>query len=439
MSIRKENILIVDDDYDMLEVLDRNLKKENYHTYKAGSVMEAIDILKHSSIDLLITDLQMPGMNGMELVKYVGDHYPEIPKLVITGYPSIDNALTAIKSGALDYLPKPFTKTELLTSVKKSLVNRTSVQKSTAPKEISTNYAGMVGSSAKFEELVDIIERVKNNRATILIRGESGTGKELVARAIHYKGSFAQNPFIAVNCGAIPENLLESELFGSTKGAYTGASETREGYFQAANGGTIFLDEIGAASLAVQVRLLRVLQEKEVRKLGGRNSEKIQVRVIAATNSDLREMVEKGTFREDLYYRLNVVDILTPPLRERKEDILPLAKTFLEKYQRDYGKSGLKLSDKTVEILKRYNWPGNIRELENVIQRAIIMSENEILPKDLPASVKYQVPTVDEELVALKEVEKKYILKVLAAVDQNKSKAAEILQIDRKTLREKIK
>ena len=439
MSIRKENLLIVDDDFDMLEVLDRHLKQENYHTYKAGSVMEAIDILKHSSIDLLITDLQMPGMNGMELVKYVDDHYPEIPKLVITGYPSIDNALTAIKSGALDYLPKPFTKTELLTSVKKSLVNRTSVKKSIATKENRSNYGGMVGSSAKFEELVDIIERVKNNRATILIRGESGTGKELVARAIHYKGSFAQNPFVAVNCGAIPENLLESELFGSTKGAYTGASETREGYFQAANGGTIFLDEIGTASLAVQVRLLRVLQEKEVRKLGGRNSEKIQVRVIAATNSDLREMVEKGTFREDLYYRLNVVDILTPPLRERKEDIVPLAKTFLDKYQRDYGKTGLKLSDKTVEILKRYNWPGNIRELENVIQRAIIMSENEILPQDLPASVKYQVPAVDEELVALKEVEKKHILKVLAAVDQNKSKAAEILQIDRKTLREKIK
>lgn len=439
MSIRKENLLIVDDDYDMLEVLDRHLKQENYHTYKAGSVIEAIDILKHSSIDLLITDLQMPGMNGMELVKYVDDHYPEIPKLVITGYPSIDNALTAIKSGALDYLPKPFTKTELLTSVKKSLVNRTSAKKTSSTNEIRANYGGMVGSSAKFEELVDIIERVKNNRATILIRGESGTGKELVARAIHFKGSFAQSPFIAVNCGAIPENLLESELFGSAKGAYTGASETREGYFQAANGGTIFLDEIGTASLAVQIRLLRVLQEKEVRKLGARNSEKIQVRVIAATNSDLREMVEKGTFREDLYYRLNVVDILTPPLRDRKEDILPLAETFLHKYQRDYGKSGLKLSDKTVEILKRYNWPGNIRELENVIQRAIIMSENEILPQDLPASVKYQVPPVDEELVALKEVEKKHILKVLAAVDQNKSKAAEILQIDRKTLREKIK
>jgi DNA-binding NtrC family response regulator len=439
MALRKENLLIVDDDFDMLEVLDRSLSQENYHTYKAGSVVEAIDILKHSTIDLLITDLQMPGMNGMELVKYVDDHYPGIPKLVITGYPSIDNALTAIKSGALDYLPKPFTKNELLFSVKKSLNNLPLIHKSIRRSQVESNYAGMVGSSAKFEELVDIIERVKNNRATILIKGESGTGKELVARAIHYKGSFAQNPFIAVNCGAIPENLLESELFGSTKGAFTGASETREGYFQAANGGTIFLDEIGTATLAVQVKLLRVLQEKEVRKVGARNSDKIQLRVIAATNSDLQEMVEKGTFREDLYYRLNVVDILTPPLRDRKEDILPLAKTFLDKYQREYGKSNLKLAKKTVEILIRYNWPGNIRELENVIQRAIIMCEDEILPQDLPATVKYQIPEVEEELAALKEVEKRHILKVLAAVDQNKTRAAEILQIDRKTLREKIK
>ena len=440
MSIRKENLLIVDDDYDMLEILDRHLEQENYHTYKAGSVLEAIDILKHSEIDLLITDLQMPGMNGMELVKYVDDHYTEIPKLVITGFPSIDNALTAIKSGALEYLPKPFTKSELLNSVKNSLLNRASkAQKSSLVGTMKNSYAGMIGASAKFHELVDIIERVKNNRATILIRGESGTGKELVARAIHYKGSFASNPFVAVNCGAIPENLLESELFGSVKGAYTGASETREGYFQAANGGTIFLDEIGTASLAVQVRLLRVLQEKEVRKIGDRKSEKIQVRVIAATNSDLRKLVEKGAFREDLYYRLNVVEILTPPLRERKEDIIPLAKTFLEKYQHDYGKRNLSLSKKAIEILNRYNWPGNIRELENVIQRAIIMCETEILPQDLPASIKYKIPDVDEELVALKEVEKKHILKVLAAVDQNKSKAAEILQIDRKTLREKIK
>lgn len=380
MALKKENILIVDDDYDMLEVLQRNLKAENYHTYKATSVLAAIDILQNSDIHLLITDLQMPGMNGMELVKYVGDHYTNIPKLVITGYPSIDGALEAIKSGALDYLSKPFTKNELLKAVNKSL-SGTEKKIKTQPdsgKVKSEQYAGMVGSSRKFEELIDIIERVKNNRASILIQGESGTGKELIARAIHYKGSFAANPFIAVNCGAIPEDLLESELFGYIKGAFTGAAENREGYFQAARGGTIFLDEIGTASPAAQVKLLRVLQDKEVSKLGARTSEKVELRIIAATNSDLVKMVQNGNFREDLYYRLNVVEIETPPLRKRQEDILPLAKTFIEKYQREYGKNELQLSPKAIEILERYSWPGNIRELENVIQRAIIMSDDKI-------------------------------------------------------------
>ncbi|SHG71688.1 two-component system, NtrC family, response regulator HydG [Salegentibacter echinorum] len=440
MALR-ENILIVDDDYDMLEVLQRNLKEENYHVYKATSVLEAIDILKNSEVHLLITDLRMPGMNGMELVKYVEDHFSNIPKLVITGYPSIDGALEAIKSGALDYLSKPFTKDELLDAVTKSLSNSDKKTKSKSVSNSKTNeeYAGMVGSSKKLEEIIDIIERVKNNRASILIQGESGTGKELIARAIHYKGSFAANPFIAVNCGAIPEDLLESELFGFTKGTFTGASENREGYFQAAKGGTIFLDEIATASPAAQVKLLRVLQDKEVRKLGARNSEKIEVRIIAATNSDLAKLVRNGSFREDLYYRLNVVGIETPPLRDREKDILPLAETFVRKYQKEYGKEDLKLTAKAIEILKNYNWPGNIRELENAIQRAIIMSDHQIDAHHLPNWIKYKVPTPNDELISLKEVEKKYILKVLAAVDQNKSKAAEILQIDRKTLRQKIK
>ena len=441
MALKKENILIVDDDYDMLEVLQRNLKAENYHIYKATSVLAAIDILKNSDIHLLITDLQMPGMYGMELIKYVGDHYTNIPKLVITGYPSIDGALEAIKSGALDYLSKPFTKDELLKAVNKSLSGSEKKIK-TQPdsgKAKSEQYAGMVGSSRKFEELIDIIERVKNNRASILIQGESGTGKELIARAIHYKGSFAANPFIAVNCGAIPEDLLESELFGYIKGAFTGAAENREGYFQAARGGTIFLDEIGTASPAAQVKLLRVLQDKEVRKLGARTSEKVELRIIAATNSDLVKMVQNGNFREDLYYRLNVVEIETPPLRKLQEDILPLAKTFIEKYQREYGKNELQLSPKAIEILERYSWPGNIRELENVIQRAIIMSDDKIDTHHLPGWIKYKVPAANNDLNSLKEVEKQHILKVLAAVDQNKSRAAEILEIDRKTLRQKIK
>lgn len=263
----------------------------------------------------------------------------------------------------------------------------------------------------------------------------------MVARAIHYKGAFAANPFIAVNCGAIPENLLESELFGYVKGSFTGAGETRKGFFQSAEGGTIFLDEIGSAPMNVQTSLLRVLQEKEVRMVGAQKAEKIHLRVIAATNNDLYQMVEKGTFRKDLYYRLNVVNINTIPLRERKKDVPLLIDHFIKKYGLEYSKPHIKVSDKALDILVRYSWPGNIRELENVLQRAIIMSEYVIEVQHLAEHLKYPKPlaTASNALSSLKEVEKAHILKVLAAVDNNKTKAAEILQIDRKTLRDKIK
>lgn len=443
MKLKKENILIVDDNYDMLELLQRNLKTLNFHTYKASSVKEAIDILKYSSIDLLITDIQMPGINGIELIKYVQEHFPTIPKLVITGFPSVDNAIDAVKSGASDYLAKPFTNEELKKSVK-NLINTIDNSKSAIvnngdlSKENSLEYAGIVGKSKEIVHLVDLIERVKNNRATILIQGESGTGKELVARAIHYKGAFAANPFIAVNCGAIPENLLESELFGYVKGAFTGANETRNGFFQAAAGGTIFLDEIGTAPLSVQTRLLRVLQEKEVSMIGSQKTQKIELRIIAATNSDLYEMSQKGNFREDLYYRLNVVNIDTPPLRNRKSDIILLVNTFLKKYGFEYNKPQITISDKAIKVLMRHSWPGNVRELENVIQRMIIMSGDVIDINDIPEYLKYPMPLEKDEFKTLKEIEKAYILKVMSAVDNNKTRAAEILQIDRKTLRQKI-
>lgn len=443
MALKKENILIVDDNYDMLEVLQRNLKAQNFHTYKASSVTEALEILKFSAIDLLITDLQMPGINGMELVKYVEEHFPGIPKLVITGFPTVDGAIAAVKSGALDYLVKPFTNEELKKAVEKSLKNRKLPQavrheKPSADESGNTLYAGIVGQSKETEQLIDIIERVRNNRATILIQGESGTGKELVARAIHYKGSFAGNPFIAVNCGAIPENLLEAELFGYVKGAFTGAIDTRDGFFQAASGGTIFLDEIGAAPLKVQTSLLRVLQEKEVRRIGAQSTQKLNLRIIAATNSNLMDMVQKGTFREDLFYRLNVVNIEIPPLRDRKKDIVPIAENLLKKYSMEYLKPNIKISEKAMRILERHSWPGNVRELENIIQRTIIMSGDTITVNDLPKYLKYPEPKEDDTFRTLKEIEKAYIFKVLAAVDNNKTKAAEILQIDRKTLRQKL-
>ncbi len=437
--LQKENILIVDDDINILELLQRHLHSLNYHTYKAISVKEAVAILRDTEIDLLITDLKMPEVDGFQLIQFASEHYPEMPKLVVTGYPSIQDALSAIKSGVVDYLVKPFTKEELKQGVLKSLSTRTKRQISAENSE-TKKYNEIIGESEAIKNVTQIIERVKDNKATIFISGESGTGKELVARSIHYNGKFSRAPFIAVNCGGIPENLLESELFGYVKGAFTGANDNREGFFQAADGGTIFLDEIGNAPLSVQTRLLRVLQEKEVMKVGDRKTEKVDVRVIAATNSNLREMIAKETFREDLFYRLTVVEIAVPPLRERKEDITLLADKFLFKYGNEYKDRYITIDLEAKALLQRYDWPGNIRELENVIQRAVIMCDRTIGVKDLPETLKYQIDfPEDDGLLSLKEMEKKYIEKVLAATDNNQTKAAEILKIDRKTLRGKTK
>ena len=446
MGLQKENILIVDDNYDMLELLHRHLKALNFHTYKASSVAEAYNVLQYSSVDLIITDLQMPGGSGLDLLEYVNEHFPGIPSLVITGFPSVDTALKATKLGALEYLTKPFTSEEFRKAVYNSLKTDKDVfpgQKKTHKPALKVDsYAGMVGSSKKFKDIIDVIERVKDNRATVLIKGESGTGKELVARAIHFKGAFAANPFVAVNCGALPENLIESELFGYTKGAFSGATETKKGLFEAADGGTIFLDEIGTVPFAVQTRLLRVLQEKEVRKIGAQQSQKISLRIISATNIDLQQLVREKQFREDLYYRLNVVTIETPSLRERKEDIPLLADTFLKKYAQEYGKPTIAFAPQVIKILQYYNWPGNIRELENAVQRMIIMADRNIETVHIQPAIMHPVHdhsySKEDTLLSLKEAEKAHILKVLAAVGNNKTRAAEILQIDRKTLRAKL-
>lgn len=436
--LQKENILIVDDDIGILELIQRHLHTMNFHTFKAVSVKEAVTILRDTEIDLLITDLKMPEVDGFELIQFVSEHYPAIPKLVVTGFPSVQDALSTIKSGVVDYLVKPFTKAELKQAVLKSLSSV--VKKSAAvPTSEPRKYNEIIGESDQIKKVIQTIDRVKDNRATIYISGESGTGKELVARSIHYNGKYSREPFIAVNCGGIPENLLESELFGYVKGAFTGADDNREGFFQAAEGGTIFLDEIGNASFGVQARLLRVLQEKEVIKVGARKSEKIDVRVIAATNSDLKEMVAKETFREDLYYRLTVVEIHVPPLRERKDDIPLIADKFLFKYGNEYKGRYITIDKDAKALIQRHDWPGNIRELENVIQRAVIMCDRTIGIKDLPDTLKYKIDFPQEGLLPLKEMEKKYIQKVLAATNNNQTQAAEILQIDRKTLRSKIR
>ena len=443
MGLNKENVLIVDDDVNILELIHRHLQSFNYHTYKAVSVKEALVILKDSKIDLLITDLKMPDVDGLQLVKYVSEHYPKLPKLVVTGYPSVDDAMSVIKSGALDYLVKPFTKEELKQAVLKSFTGSSLGKVAASGTSVSKNnnvdaYGELIGRSEAIKKVTDIIDRVKDNKATVLINGESGTGKELVARSVHYMGKFSRAPFVAVNCGAIPESLLEAELFGYAKGAFTGANENRNGFFQAADKGTLFLDEIGNASLSVQSKLLRALQEKEVIKVGSQKIEKIDIRVIAATNSNLYSQVQKKLFREDLYYRLTVVEINVPSLRERKEDIPLLVDKFLLKYGVEYKDRLVTIAPEALELLMRYPWPGNIRELENVIQRAVIMCDKRIEIDNLPDNLKFKIDFPEDNLLPLREVEKRYILKVLEATDNNKSKAAEILQIDRKTLRQKI-
>ncbi|MBA4743736.1 MAG: sigma-54-dependent Fis family transcriptional regulator [Muricauda sp.] len=441
MPLNKENILIVDDDIKILELLARRLKEFNYHVFKAISVKEALFILKDTSIDLLITDIQMPEVDGIQLLKYAKEHYPNMPKLVVTGYPSVDGALEVIKSGAMDYMAKPFTKAELKTAVERALEHGRADQASVANVPSRTQnlpFKEMVGNSTAFKQVLTIIDRVKNNRATVLIHGESGTGKELVARAIHYSGKYSKGPFIAVNCGAIPDNLQEAELFGYTKGAFTGADQNRNGFFQAASGGTLFLDEIGNACLDVQAKLLRALQEKEITKVGSRTLEKVDLRIVAATNMDLLEEIKKKNFREDLYYRLTVVEIRVPPLRQRKSDIPLLVDRFLQKYGMEYRDRLLRIDSEALKIMERYPWPGNIRELENVVQRAVIMADGPIGTKDLPDFLKYEIDFPNEELIPLRDMERKYIKRVLLHTKGNKTKAAEILKISRKTLRDKL-
>ncbi|WP_461533562.1 sigma-54-dependent transcriptional regulator [Sinomicrobium sp.] len=441
MRYHRENILIVDDDIHILELVQRQLQHMQYHTYKAVSVKEAVSILRDTEIDLLVTDLKMPEVDGFQLIRYASEHYPDMPVLVVTGYISTKNALNIGKSGVVDYLIKPFTGEELRAAVQKSLKSTADAgdKDRFADKKSDNLYSELTGTSEALERVKDIISRVKDNKATILIDGESGTGKELIARAIHYSGKFSRAPFIAVNCGAIPENLLEAELFGYEKGAFTGAVENRMGLFQAADKGTIFLDEIGNASAAVQNGLLRVLQEREIMGVGSRKPQKIDLRVIAATNSDLKALVRQQKFREDLYYRLTVVEIAVPPLRHRKSDIPLLTEQYTRKYGLEYKNQPLSISPEALEVLMRYDWPGNIRELENIIQRAVIMCDGHIGLKDIPDHLKFRIDFEEEkDFIPLAEMEKQYIRKVLLAVNNNKTKASEILGIDRKTLRNKL-
>ena len=440
-SIEKEHILVVDDAPNTLEVLRRNLESQGYKVFTAPGVVEAIKILDATPVDLVITDLKMPRVSGLDLVRHVRENFKDTEVMMITGYATVEGAVRAVKTGAEEYLPKPFTDEELFSAVRRSLdklhAHRAGLSK---VRQVPRDTYGILGESAEMQKVLEAIAKVSPTSATVLITGESGTGKELVARAIHYNSPRAAAPFVAINCGGIPEQLLESELFGYVKGAFTGATESRAGFFQTADGGTIFLDEISDTSPSMQIKLLRVLQDKEVCMVGARRTRKVDVRILAATNKDLFGLVKRGTFREDLFFRLNVITIPVPPLRQRGNDILLLAHHFAVKFAGELGKPTPRFSDSSLQVLRTYDWPGNVRELENVIQRLVVMTDGDIIEvPDMPPLMRFSALRETGLHRTLAEVEAEYIHNVLASVDGNKTQAARILGIDRKTLREKLK
>jgi len=440
-SQKKERILIVDDAPTTLEVLQRTLKAAGYQVFTAPSVSGALEILENTALELVITDLKMPKVSGLDLVRHVRENFKDTEIMMITGYPSIEGAVNAIKIGAEDFLAKPFTDEELLAAVGRALDKLKARRSGHAIAEQAVPvHKGFIGNSKVMHRIFTAISKAASTSATVLITGESGTGKELTARAIHYGSTRSSAPFVPVNCGSIPETLLENELFGHVKGAFTGASESRAGFFHAADGGTIFLDEVSDMSLAMQIKLLRVLQDKEICMVGSNRARKVDVRILAATNKSLDELVKKEAFREDLFYRLNVITIFMPPLRERGNDILLLAHHFAANFAADLGKPVPRFSDKALQSLRNYDWPGNVRELENVIQRLVVMTDGDIIEvPDLPCLMRFSALRKTGFTRTLAEVEVEYIINVLESVDGNKTHAADILGIDRKTLRQKLK
>ncbi len=436
---RQFKLLAVDDNLNTLEVIKRNLTHENYEVLISSNVQAAMAVLETNDIDLVITDLKMPKTSGLDLVKHVKENYKNTGIMMVTGYPSIEGAVEAVKKGAEEYIVKPFTDSELLSCVQQvleKLVCRRNVQSKQRPAEAY----GIIGESKEMRKVFRLIKKAVVTTANVLIAGESGTGKELVARAIHYDSDRSTAPFISVNCTAIPDSLLESELFGHVKGAFTGANESRAGFFQIADGGTILLDEIGDASLNMQGKLLRVMQSKEIFMVGSSRVQKVDVRIIAATHKDLPILIKKGHFREDLYYRLAVLDIAIPPLNQRGDDILLLVNDFLKRFSAEMNRPIPSFSDSALQALKNYAWPGNVRELENLMQKLVVLLEGDFIDvTDLPPGMRFRLRSAKNTAYSLAQVETKHILNILASVGGNKTRAAKVLGIDRKTLREKIK
>jgi len=445
-------ILIVDNEASMREFLSIVLKKEGYACQTAEDGDQALKIIEKEPVDLVLTDIKMPKMNGLELLKALKRVSPETVVVMMTAFASTETAVEAMKEGALDYLTKPFQIDEVKLIIQNALERKSlksdnrQLRRSLKAK---ADFTKIIGTSEKMQKVLTLVEKVADNKSNILITGESGTGKELIARAIHYNSGRRDNHFVTVNCSALPETLLESELFGHMKGSFTGAISNKVGLFEVADKGSIFLDEIGDTSLPIQVKLLRVLQEREIRRVGGIKDTKVDIRIITATNKDLEILIEEGTFREDLYYRLDVIPIHLPPLRERPEDIPLLADYFLKKYNRNLEKEIEGFTPDVLRSLSQNEWKGNVRELENVIERAVALTSNTILSADdfsgsLPKSavmtdVEYDIPHAGLDLEALIEkIEKQILLKALDECHWVKKDAAERLHLNFRSFRYRL-
>lgn len=444
------HILIADDDEVSCQLFAETLEMEGYQVNQTQSGAAALSLLADKSHDLLIIDVRMPGMTGLEVTRAVHEKYPSLPIIVMTAFGSIETAIEAIHEGAFDFISKPMNLEELKKTVSRALAQRSLWERAGKSREEGKSpeqLGKIIGRSPAMVEMYKTVARAAPTKSTVLVLGESGTGKELIARAIHEHSPRANHPFMAVDCGALTETLLESELFGHMRGSFTGAVADKKGVFEEARAGTCFLDEIGHISPNMQAKLLRVLQEHEVRRVGGKDWLKIDVRVVAATNKNLAELVNKGDFRQDLYYRLDVVTVHLPPLRERAEDIPLLVRHFLKHYSQETGKSITTISDKAMKLLCAYSWPGNIRELENAIEQAVALSYQPVLtPEDLPIEVRDQGASrfthhlaQNEQFVfpdtpTLDEVKKRYVLHVLKRTQGNMSRSAKILNIDRRSL-----
>lgn len=451
--MKQNKLLVVDDEHLIRWSLEQNLKKQGYDVVTAGSGEDALRLVREEQPDLVLLDIQLPGMSGIEVLEKIKDHDDDIVVIMVTANSGLENAVNAMRLGAFDYISKPFNLDEIAIVVKKALETsdlrqevvrlRTETKKNGPP--------NIIGESRQIQQLMEVLDKVARSEASsVLVQGESGTGKELVAKWIHYSSNRADKPFIAINCAAVPATLLESELFGHDKGAFTDAKATKKGLFELADGGTVFLDEIGDMEMGMQAKLLRFLEDRSFRRIGGGRVFTVDVRIISATNKDLQKSIEEKTFRNDLYYRLQVIPIFLPSLRERKEDIVPLANHFIRMYNKDFNKKVQGIAGMAEKIMTEYSWPGNVRELKNVIERAIILGNNETLllehlPLEIVTKSSPQTGTTDApfrlppEGIDIEEFEKDLIRQALEVTEWNQSKAAKKLNLGVDAFRYRMK